>query len=63
MHSCVYYIAKYMPWLRGVSIGKGLDFMSLKLKVVANCGDPKLFVVAMKSYMGVKNISIQRIVL
>ena len=31
--------------------------MSLKLKVVAKCGDPKLLADAMKSYPGIKNIN------
>ena len=35
-------IANYRLWLRGGSTSKGLDSASLKLKVVANCGDMKL---------------------
>ena len=55
-------IANYRSWLRGGSTGKGPDFASLKLKVAARCGDPKLLADAMKSYRGWK-LSILGIVL
>ena len=45
-------IANYRSWLRGGSAGKGPDFVSLKLKVVAMCEDPKLLAEAMKPYPG-----------
>lgn len=48
------HIANYRLWLKGGSIGKGPNSTSLKLKVVARFGDPKLMVDAMKSYLGVK---------
>ena len=54
---CVFMqIANYISWLRGGSIGKGLDFASLKLKVVAMCRDPKLLADAMKSYLGLEDL-------
>ena len=34
--------------------GKGPDSASLKLKATARCGDPKMLVDAMKSYLGVE---------
>lgn len=37
-------------WLRGGFNNKGLDSVSMKLKVVAKCGDPKILVDAIKSY-------------
>ena len=45
-------IANYQAWLKGGLDGKGLDFASLKLKIAARCGDPKILVDAMKSYLG-----------
>ena len=42
-------IKNYRSWLKGGSFGKGLDSTSLKLKVVAKCGDLKVLVEAMKS--------------
>lgn len=46
------HIANYMLWLIDVYIAKGLDLASLKFKVAAMCGDPKLIVDAIKSYYG-----------
>ena len=43
-------IRKYRSWLKGGSFGKDLDSPSLKLKVVAKCGDPKVLVEAMKAF-------------
>lgn len=40
-------IANYMYWLKGGPTSKGLDHYSLKLKVVAKCGDMKVFADAM----------------
>lgn len=50
-------IANYMPWLKCGSTGKKLDSASLKLKVAVRCGDPKLLVDAMKSYLGAKDLN------
>jgi hypothetical protein len=50
-------IANYRSWLRGGFTGKGPDFASLKLKVAARCGDPKLLADAMKSYPGVEDLN------
>lgn len=38
---------------------EGLGFVSLKLKVVAKCGDPKLLTNAMKSYVWAKDLNIR----
>jgi hypothetical protein len=54
-------IAYYYLWLKGVSLGKGLDQASLKLKTIVYIGDTKLLTKAMRSYPR-KMISIQRIV-
>ena len=43
-------IAIYRSWLKGGSASKGHDSTSLKLKVVAMCGDPKLLAEIMESY-------------
>ena len=43
--------------LRGGSTGKGPDSASLKLKVAARCGDPKLLADAMKSDPGVEDLN------
>ena len=40
-----------------VLLGKCFDYVSLKLKVVVRCGDPKLLVEAKKSYWGAKNVN------
>jgi hypothetical protein len=40
-----------------VLLGKGFDYVSLKLKFVAKCGDPKPLVEAKKSYQGAKNVN------
>ena len=54
------HITNYMLWwLKSSSIGKGLDFVSLKSKVVAKCGDPKVLTYAMKSYVWAKDINIR----
>ena len=53
-------IANYRLSLRGGwggSTSKGLDFASLKSKVVAMCGDPKLLANAMKSYMEAEDLN------
>ena len=42
-------IANCKSWLQGGYIDKSLDLVSLKLKVVAMCGDPKLLTNAIKS--------------
>lgn len=42
-------IKNYKSWLKGGSFGEGLNSTSLKLKVVAKCGDPKVLVETMKS--------------
>ena len=42
------HIANCMTWLKRGSMGKGPNSMSLKLKVVAWCGDPNLLIDAMK---------------
>ena len=49
-------IANYRSWLRGGYAGKGPESVSLKLKVVAMCGDPKLLAEAMKSYQGAEDL-------
>ena len=43
--------------MRGGSTGKGHDSTSLKLKVAAMCGDPKLLADAMKSYPGLEDLN------
>ena len=43
--------------MRGGSTSKGLNFASLKLKVVACCGELKLLADAMKSYPGAEDIN------
>ena len=43
--------------MRGGSTGKGPDFPSFKLKVVAICGDLKLLADAMKSYPGLEDLN------
>ena len=50
-------IANYRSWLKGGSTGKGPDSASLKLKVVAMCGDPKLQADAMKSFPGLEGLN------
>ena len=45
-------ITNYRGWLKGRLDGKGPDSASLKLKAVARCGDPKILVDPMKSYLG-----------
>jgi hypothetical protein len=50
-------IANYRSWLRGGSTGKGLDYVSLKLKAAARYGDPKLLADAMKSYLGAEDLN------
>ena len=50
-------ITNYRVWLIGGSDGKGLDLASLKLKVVARCGDPKMLVDSMKSNLGAKVVN------
>jgi hypothetical protein len=47
----------YRLRLKGDNSSKGPNFASLKLKVVARCGDPKLLANAMKSYLGVENLN------
>jgi hypothetical protein len=49
-------IGNYKLWLIGGSTRKGTNFMSLKLKVGAKCGDPKLLADAMKSYLGEEDL-------
>ena len=51
------HIANYRSWLKGDSTSKGPNSTSLKLKATARCGDPKLLVDAMKSYMGVEDLN------
>ena len=53
----------YRLWLKGGSASKGLDFVSLKLKVATICGDPKLLAKATKSYPGAKNLNTRDCVL
>ena len=48
------HITKFGSWLRGGYTGKWSNSASLKLKVDARCGDPKLLVDAMKSYPGLE---------
>ena len=50
-------VANYLSWLGGGSIGKDFDSMSLKLEVVAKCGDPKVLVDAMKSYLRAEDLN------
>jgi len=50
-------IANYRSWLRGGSTGKGPDFVSLKLKVVGRCEDPKLLADAMNSYPSAEDLN------
>ena len=50
-------ITNYRLWLRDGSTGKGIDSMSLKLKVAARCGDLKLLADAMKSYLGAEDLN------
>ena len=49
--------------MKGGSTGKGSDSASLKLKVVARCGDPKLLADAMKSYPGLEALNTRNCVL
>ena len=44
--------ANYQAWLKNGLDGKGPDFTSLKLKVAARCGNPKILADAMKFYPG-----------
>ena len=50
------HIANYKSWLKVGSTGKSFDFASLKLKVVAMCGDLKLLADAMKFYPGLEDL-------
>jgi hypothetical protein len=50
-------IGNYKLWLIGGSTRKGTNFMSLKLKVGAKCGDSKLLADAMKSYLGEEDLN------
>ena len=50
-------IVNYRSWLKGGSSGKGPNQASLKLKVAAHTGDPKLLVVAMRSYPGAEDLN------
>ena len=50
-------IANYRSWLKGGSLGNGQDQASLKLKVVAHTGNPKLLAKAMGSYPGAKDLN------
>ena len=52
-------IANHILWLRDGSTSKWYYFVSLKLKVVAKCGDPKLLVDAMKSYPRLEDLNIK----
>ena len=45
------------------SNGKGLDATSLKLKVVARFGDPKVLAKVMKFYLGVEDLNTKNCVL
>ena len=56
-------ITNYGLWLRGGFTGNGLDIASLKLKVVAQCGDPKHLADVMKSYPGAENLNTKDCVL
>ena len=49
-------IANYMYWLEGGPTSKGLDHSSLKLKVVAKCGDLKVFADAMEAFPRATNL-------
>ena len=50
-------ITNYRTWLKRGSDGKGRDLASLKLKVTAMCGDPKILVDAIKSYPGADDVN------
>jgi hypothetical protein len=52
-------IANYRSWLKGGYTGKGFDSVSLKLKIVVKCGDPKLLADAMKSYPRLEDLNIR----
>ena len=55
---CVFmHIENYKWCLRGVSLGKGHNSTSLKLKVATMCGDSKLLGEAMKSYLGIEDLN------
>ena len=49
----------FRTWLKGGSVGKGLDSTFLKLKADASYGDPKMLADAMKFYTGVEDVSIR----
>lgn len=51
------HIATYRSWLIGGSTGKGTIYVSLKLRVVVKCGDPKLLENAMKSYPSAETLN------
>lgn len=51
------HMTSLMTWLKGGSIGKGPNSTSLKLNVVAWCGDPKLLVDVLKSYCRAKDLN------
>lgn len=48
----------YRLWLKGNSIDNGPNSTTLKLKIVARCGDPKLLVDVMKTCLGVEDVII-----
>ena len=48
------WIKFYKRWLNGGSLGKGHEWVSLKLKVTTHTGDSKLLANATRSYTGVE---------
>lgn len=42
--------------MRGESTGRGLDYVSLKLKVATKYGDPQILVDVMKSYPRIEDV-------
>ena len=49
-------MAIYMSWLKGGLIEKGLDHFYLRLKVVAEFGDPTDLEDAMMEFLGATNL-------
>lgn len=50
------HMAIYMYWLKGGLIEKGLDHFYLRLKVVAESGDPTDLEDAMMEFLGATNL-------
>lgn len=51
------WIKYYKRWLKGGSLGKGHEWVSLKLIVTTHTGDSKILANATRSYIGVEDLN------